>query len=66
MVDTKKSFKQLEVELDAILARVETATYEELDDLLKDYDNGMQVIDELQKKLQIAKNTIIKAGKSKS
>lgn len=58
-----KTYRQLEEELQTVLGRVEGASYDELDDLLKDYDSGMKVIAELQKKLDTAKNTIKKAKK---
>ena len=57
-----KTYRQLEDELSTVLERVENATYEELDDLLKDYDKGMKIITELQKKLQSAQNSIKKVN----
>ncbi len=57
-----KSFKQLEIELEAIMVRVESAEYEELDDLLKDYDAGKKLIAALEKKLTDAKNSIKKVN----
>ena len=57
----KKSFKTLESELDSIMERIETASYEELDDLLKDYEAGKKLIAELEKRLETAKNKITKA-----
>ena len=62
-VDKEKTFKDLEQELDEILERVESASYDELDDLLKDYESGKSVIAELEKKLKQAKNSIKKAQK---
>ncbi len=59
----EKSFKELEHELDEILERVESASYDELDDLLKDYEVGNAVIKQLEKKLKEAKNSIKKAQK---
>jgi len=58
-----KSYKQLEDELHSILERVEHGSYDELDELLKDYDEGIKLIEEMQKKLKTAKNTIKKAKK---
>ncbi len=60
----EKTFKELETELDAVLGRVENAAYEELDELLKDYEAGKTLIEQLEKKLTSAKNTIKKAQKS--
>ena len=57
----KKSFKMLENELDSIMERIETASYDELDDLLKDYEAGKKLIAELEKRLETAKNKITKA-----
>jgi exodeoxyribonuclease VII small subunit len=62
MSDTK-SYRELEQDLEAILERVEHASYEELDELLKDYNAGMKLITTLEKKLESAKNTIKKAVK---
>ncbi len=59
----KKTYKELEEELQAVLERVENASYDELDEVLKDYDAGTRLIEELQKKLDTAKNTIKKASK---
>ena len=59
----EKSFKQLEQELDEVLQRVESANYDELDDLLKDYETGKKLIELLEKKLQTAKNSIKKVHK---
>ena len=56
----EKTYKQLEQELSKILDRVENAEYDELDDLLKDYDQGTELIAKLQKKLETAKNTVKK------
>jgi exodeoxyribonuclease VII small subunit len=57
-----KSYKDIEEELRVVLDRVEHDSYEELDDLLKDYDTGMKLIATLQEKLETAKNTIKKAN----
>ena len=62
MADTK-SYRQLEEDLGDILDRVEHANYDELDELLKDYNSGMKLIETLEKKLETAKNTIKKAIK---
>ncbi len=59
-----KSYRILEEELENILERVEHASYNELDELLKDYNAGMKLIEVLEKKLETAKNTIKKAVKS--
>jgi len=58
-----KTYKELEDELHEVLQRVENASYDELDHLLKDYDYGMKLIGALEKKLTTAKNTIKKAKK---
>ena len=57
-----KSFKDLEKELNTVLERVENGDYDQLDDLLKDYDNGTKLIKEMQKKLDTAKNSIRKVN----
>jgi exodeoxyribonuclease VII small subunit len=60
----EQSYKELEAELHELLDRVEHQSYDELDDLLKDYDTGMKLIASLQEKLETAKNTVKKAIKS--
>jgi len=60
----EKSYSQLENELHVILSKVENESYDELDDLLKDYDNGMKLITELEQKLKNAKNSITKINPS--
>jgi exodeoxyribonuclease VII small subunit len=58
----EKSYRDLEKELSEVLDRVESESYDELDSLLKDYDKGMNLISELQKKLETAKNSIKKVN----
>lgn len=58
-----KSYKDLEEELHSVLERIEQASYDELDDLLRDYDSGMKLIESLQNKLAKAKNSIKKVKK---
>lgn len=60
-----KSYKQLEQELSEVLERVENGLYDELDELLKDYEKGMALANLLEEKLKTAKNTIIKVKKAK-
>jgi len=62
MAETK-SYRALQDELSTILERVEHASYEELDELLKDYNAGIKLIESLERKLETAKNTISKATK---
>jgi exodeoxyribonuclease VII small subunit len=59
----EKSYKEIEAELHEVLNRVEHENYEDLDNLLKDYDTGMKLITVLQEKLETAKNSIKKAPK---
>jgi exodeoxyribonuclease VII small subunit len=63
MPSKEKSYRELQDELATILERVEHASYEELDELLKDYDQGMKLVASLEKKLATAKNSIKKAPK---
>jgi exodeoxyribonuclease VII small subunit len=56
----EQSYKELETELNKVLDRVEHGSYDELDDLLKDYDTGMKLIASLQNKLETAKNSVKK------
>jgi exodeoxyribonuclease VII small subunit len=58
----EKSYKEIESELNEVLDRVEHGSYDELDDLLKDYDKGMKLIASLQKKLETAKNSVKKVA----
>jgi exonuclease VII small subunit len=60
----EKTYRELEDELSVILERVENASYDELDGLLKDYNTGIEIVGQLEKKLEAAKNTIKKAAKS--
>lgn len=59
----EQSYKEIEAELKLVLDRVEHDSYDELDDLLKDYDKGMKLIEVLQSKLEKAKNTVKKVAK---
>jgi exonuclease VII small subunit len=59
-MDDKKSYKEIEQELQKVLGRVENESYDDLDDLLKDYDSGIMLIASLQDKLEKAKNSIKK------
>lgn len=59
----EQSYKEIEAELKLVLDRVEHDSYDELDDLLKDYDKGMKLIELLQSKLEKAKNTVKKVAK---
>lgn len=59
-----KSYKQLEQELNEVLGRVESGSYDEIDELLKDYEKGMAIANQLEIKLKTAKNTIIKIKKA--
>jgi len=60
----EKTYKQLEQELNEVLERVENGSYEEIDQLLKDYEKGMAIANQLEEKLKTAKNTIIKVKKA--
>lgn len=55
---TNKTFRQLEAELETIMQRIEQAAYEDLDDLLKDHDAGMKLLDAMQTRLTQAGNTV--------
>ena len=59
-----KSYKQLEQQLNEVLSRVESGSYDEIDELLKDYEKGMAIASLLEEKLKTAKNTIIKVKKA--
>ena len=56
----EKSFKELEVELGRVMQRVEESNYDELDELLADYEQGKKLIAQLEKRLETAKNSIKK------
>ena len=60
----EKSYKQLEQELSEVIERVENGSYDEIDELLKDYEKGMAIATLLEEKLKTAKNTIIKVKKA--
>lgn len=61
-----KSFKRLEQELNEILERVEHGSYDQLDELLRDYEAGSKILAQMEKQLETAKNTITKAVKNTS
>ncbi len=63
---SEMSFRELEQQLDAVLARVEQASYDDLDELLKDHQEGTELIAALEHKLKNAKNTITKVAKKQS
>lgn len=56
----EKTYKELEKELSEVIERVENGSYDELDVLLADYEQGIEIIEALEKKLKSAKNTIKK------
>ncbi len=56
----EKTYKELETELSEVLERVENGSYDELDVLLADYEQGIKTIQSLEEKLKNAKNTIKK------
>ncbi len=58
------SYKELEAELHELLDRIEHDSYDELDNLLKDYDKGMKLIADLQARLEKAKNSVKKVKSS--
>ncbi len=59
-MNKEKSYKELESELQKLLSRVENADYDELELLLADYEQGIKLIKQLEKKLETAKNKISK------
>ncbi len=59
-----KSYKKLEQELGEVLQRVENGSYDEIDELLRDYEKGMAIANQLEEKLKTAKNKIIKVKKA--
>lgn len=58
-----KTFRELEHELANVMLRIEQADYDELDELLKDYELGKQLLKQLEEKLNEAKNSITKVKK---
>ncbi len=58
MADSKKTYKQLDTELQEILSRVEEGEYENLDDMLADHESAAKLIKEMQKQLKSAENSI--------
>lgn len=59
MSDTK-TYGQLDAQLREIMDRIERAEYDELETMLKDYDAGMKLIEQMKKQLESAKNSIKK------
>ena len=60
-----KSYRELEQELNTILERIENGSYDELDQLLADYDAGKKCIEQLEKRLEIAQTSIKKVTTKK-
>ena len=58
MSEHKKSYKQLEQELQAILDRVEVGDYDNLDDMLADHEAAQKLIASMKSQLKSAKNSI--------
>ena len=54
------SYKKLEQELNEIMRKIEVGDYEDLDQMLKDYAAGTKLVEQMQKKLDSAKNKINK------
>ncbi len=54
----QETYQQMEQNLQKVLQRIEDNSYEKLDDLLKDYDTGVELIGKLQKHLDTALNKI--------
>ncbi len=50
-----KTYKELESELSLILDKIDQAEHEDLDDLLKDFEHGQNIIKELEQRLKTAK-----------
>ena len=59
---TKKTYQQLQAELEQIVERMERGAYDELEDLLSDHEQGMKLVESLEDKLAQAKLTITKAS----
>lgn len=55
-----KSFKQQQSELDEILSRFEHSEHEDVDELLKDYEKAMKLIESLDNYLKKAEISIKK------
>lgn len=55
-----KTYGQLDAQLREIMDRIERAEYDELEAMLKDYDAGMKLIEQMKKQLESAKNSIKK------
>ena len=60
----RKSYRELQVELDRILGKFERSEHEDVDELLADYAKGKELITELESLLGAAEQTIKKAKKA--
>jgi exodeoxyribonuclease VII small subunit len=60
----KKSYKELQAELDRILDKFERSEHDDVDELLADYAKGKELIAELESMLGEAELTIKKAKKT--
>lgn len=61
-LDSEKSFRELEEQLKTIITRLEQGEYEDLEELLNDHSLGVEILGNLQKKLDEAKTRIIKVS----
>jgi len=58
-MSTKKT-KQLEEDIHAMLAKLETDQYDDVEQMLADYAQAQKYVHELEKRLESAKNTLKK------
>ncbi len=54
----KKSYKQLKAELDELLTSFETAAHDDVDAMLKDYDEALKIIKQLETQLTAAEKKL--------
>lgn len=61
---SKKTYKELQSELDVILEKFETSAHDDIDEMLIDYEQGITLITELEKNLYDAELKLTKMKNS--
>ena len=61
---SKKTTRQLEVEINQLLSKIESSDYDDIQQMIADYEQAKKLVDILQKRLTDAENTIKKISKS--
>ena len=58
MAKKGENYKDLKQELDVLLTKFESAQHEDVDEMLKDYDVAMELIERIESKLKAAQEKL--------